>query len=108
MNIGVDIEETKRFSCNTYDNRKTFYKKIFTENEIIYCLSKVNPHLHFAVRFCAKEAAIKAMNNKKISFQDIEIKIIEGKPKIILPLGMKGDVSMSHTKNIAIATVIVF
>ncbi len=108
MNIGVDIEETKRFSCNTYDNRKTFYEKIFTENEIRYCLSKVNPHLHFAVRFCAKEAAIKAMNNQKISFQDIEIKIIDDKPKIILPLGIKGDVSMSHTQNIAIATVIIF
>ena len=108
MNIGVDIEETKRFLDNTYDNHKTFYEKIFTENEIRYCLSKVNPHLHFAVRFCAKEAAIKAMDNQKISLQDIEIKIIDDKPKIILPLGMKGDVSMSHTQNIAIATVIIF
>ena len=108
MKIGVDIEETKRFLDNTYDNRKTFYEKIFTEGEIKYCLSKVNSHLHFAVRFCAKEAAIKAMGNQKISFQDIEIKIINDKPKIILPLGIKGDVSMSHTKNIAIATVIVF
>ena len=108
MNVGVDIEETKRFSCNTYDNHKTFYEKIFTEGEIKYCLSKVNSHLHFAVRFCAKEAAIKAMNNQKIDLRDIEIKIIDNKPKIILPLGMKGDVSMSHTQNIAIATVIIF
>ena len=108
MNIGIDIEETERFSCNTYDNCKTFYKKIFTENEIRYCLSKVNPHLHFAVRFCAKEAAIKAIDDRKISLQDIEIKIEKNKPKIILPLGLKGNVSMSHTKNIAIATVIIF
>ena len=108
MNVGVDIEETKRFSTNTYNNHKTFYKKIFTENEIRYCLSKVNPHLHFAVRFCAKEAAIKAIDDRKISLQDIEIKIEKNKPKIILPLGLKGNVSMSHTKNIAIATVIIF
>ena len=106
--MGVDIEETKRFSTNTYNNHKTFYKKIFTENEIRYCLSKVNPHLHFAVRFCAKEAAIKAIDDRKISLQDIEIKIKKNKPKIILPLGLKGNVSMSHTKNIAIATVIIF
>ncbi len=104
----MDIEETKRFLDNTYDNRKTFYEKIFTKNEIKYCLSKVNSHLHFAVRFCAKEAAIKAMDNQKISLQDIEIKIVDDKPRIILPLGMKGDVSMSHTQNIAIATVIIF
>ena len=106
--MGVDIEETKRFSTNTYNNHKTFYKNIFTENEIRYCLSKVNPHLHFAVRFCAKEAAIKAIDDRKISLQDIEIKIEKNKPKIILPLGLKGNVSMSHTKNIAIATVIIF
>ena len=106
--MGVDIEETKRFSTNTYNNHKTFYKKIFTENEIRYCLSKVNPHLHFAVRFCAKEAAIKAIDDRKISLQDIEIKIEKNKQKIILPLGLKGNVSMSHTKNIAIATVIIF
>ena len=106
--MGVDIEETKRFSTNTYNNHKTFYKKIFTENEIRYCLRKVNPHLHFVVRFCAKEAAIKAIDDRKISLQDIEIKIEKNKPKIILPLGLKGNVSMSHTKNIAIATVIIF
>lgn len=106
LNIGVDIEETKRFSINSYDNHKTFYNKIFTENEIKFCLSKINSHLHFAVRFCAKEAAIKAMGNQKISLQDIEIKIEEDKPRIVLPLGMKGDVSMSHTKDIA--TVIIF
>lgn len=108
MNLGVDIEEVERFFLNTYENRKTFYEKIFTENEIKYCLSKVNSHLHFAVRFCAKEAAIKAMNKQKISLLDVEIKIEENKPKIILPFGMKGLVSMSHTKNVAIATVLIF
>lgn len=108
MNLGVDIEEIERFSWNTYENRKTFYEKIFTENEIKYCLSKVNPQLHFAVRFCAKEAAIKAMDRHKIKLLDIEIKIEENKPEIILPFGMKGLVSMSHTKNVAIATVLIF
>lgn len=108
MNLGVDIEEIDRFSKNKYEYRKTFYEKIFTPNEIKYCLSKVNPQLHFAVRFCAKEAAIKAMDKRKINLLDVEIKIEENKPKIILPFGMKGLVSMSHTKNMAIATVLIF
>ena len=108
MNLGVDIEEVERFSKNKYEDRKTFYKKNFTQNEIKYCLSKANPYLHFAVRFCAKEAAIKAMDGRKISLLDIEIKIIKNKPIIILPFKMKGIVSMSHTKNLAIATVLIF
>lgn len=108
MNLGVDIEEVERFSCNTYENRKTFYEKIFTENEIKYCLSKVNPQIHFAVRFCAKEAAIKAIDKQKINLLDIEVKIEEDKPKISLPFGLKGLVSMSHTKKMAVATVLIF
>jgi holo-[acyl-carrier protein] synthase len=108
LNLGVDIEEVERFSKNKYEDRKTFYEKIFTQNEIKYCLSKANPHLHFAVRFCAKEAAIKAMDKQKISLLDIEIKITENKPTITLPFEMKGIVSMSHTKNLAIATVLIF
>ena len=108
MNLGVDIEEVERFFKNKYEYRKTFYEKIFTQNEIKYCISKANPHLHFAVRFCAKEAAVKAMDKQKISLLDVEIKMEENKPEIILPFGMKGLVSMSHTKNMAIATVLIF
>jgi len=108
VNIGIDIEEIKRFTINTFENRRTFYEKIFTDNEIKYCLSKINSPSHFAVRFCAKEAAIKAMNNQKISLLGIEIGIENNKPVIKLPFNQKGVVSMSHSKNIAIATVLVF
>lgn len=105
--IGVDIEEISRFSKNKYDDKKSFYKKIFTTEEIKYCLSKSNPYEHFAVRFCAKEAAIKALDKKKTRLSDIEVKIKNEAPILVLPNGFKGLVSLSHTKKYAIAFVII-
>ena len=104
--IGVDIEEITRFSKISFKTRQSFYKRIFTKNEIKYCLSKSNPYPHFAVRFCAKEAAIKALKNKKIKFSDIEVSIKNDKPVLNLPDGKKSMVSLSHTKKYAMAFVI--
>lgn len=107
QSIGIDIEEIDRFAKNKFEEKKSFYKKIFTTDEIHYCLSKTNPYPHFTSRFCAKEAVVKALKNKKISFLDIEIKMEEEKPILELPNRVKGLVSLSHTKKYAIACVII-
>ena len=69
--IGADIEQIKRFSDVL--NNSYFLSKCFTQNEIKYCESKANPPQHFAARFAAKEALVKATNNKKIDFSDVEV-----------------------------------
>lgn len=104
--IGVDIEEVSRFTSNKYEKKKLFYAKIFTKQEIEYCLQKNNPYPHFAARFCAKEAALKALKNKKIKLSEIEIMVKNNEPILNLPNGQKGFVSISHTKKYAIAFVI--
>jgi len=106
MGIGVDIEEVTRFSNKKYEKNKLFYEKIFTKQEIKYCLSKIDPYPHFTARFCAKEAAIKALNNKKIKLTEIEIKIENEKPTLQLPKKISGMVSISHTEKYALAVVI--
>ena len=103
--IGVDIEDVSRFSSKKYEQKKSFYTKIFTNQEIDYCLKKRNPYPHFTARFCAKEAAIKALNNKKIRLSDIEIIVKNNRPILNLPKGRKGFVSLSHTEKYAIAFV---
>jgi len=107
MNIGVDIEEIENFSRNKYEEKKSFYEKIFLPNEIKYCLSKSNPYPHFTARFCAKEATKKALHNEKISFSDIEVRIKNKKPFLHLANKKKVMMSMAHTKNYAIAFVII-
>jgi len=107
LSIGIDIEEVTAFSNRKYEKKKSLYKKIFTPTEINYCLKKSNPYPHFTARFCVKEAAIKAMKNKRFKLTDIEIKIKRGKPILKLPNGERGIVSLSHTKKYATAVVIV-
>jgi len=103
--IGVDIEDVSRFSSKKYEQKKSFYTKIFTKQEIDYCLKKSNPYPHFTARFCAKEATIKALKNKKIKLFEIEITVKNNEPILNLPKARKGFISLSHTEKYAIAFV---
>jgi|TARA_B110000438_G_scaffold212726_1_gene204883 holo-[acyl-carrier protein] synthase len=105
--IGVDIEEISRFSKHEYKNKKKLYEKIFSIDEINYCLNKHDPYPHFTARFCAKEAVIKAIGNKKINLKDIEVVLVDSKPIIKSSHVKTCFVSLSHTKTHAIAFVIV-
>lgn len=112
MAIGVDIEDIERFKNKSQE----FLDRIFTKEEQKYCLSKVHPESHFAVRFCAKEAAIKALNSMGLEhprLSRIEVYHVKnGCPKLRLPdeyhyKNLKIDVSLSHDKTKAIAFVTV-
>ena len=106
FNIGIDIEDVKRFSNMPYEQKKSFYKKIFSDNEIKYCISKPNPYPHFAARFCAKEATIKAFDNKKLNMPEIEVEIKKSKPFLKLPFSHNASISLSHTEKFATAFVL--
>ena len=109
MSIGVDIEDISRFEDKTQD----FLDRIYTQNEQEYCLSKPNPASHFAVRFCAKEAVVKALNASGISHPRLsQIEVYHGEnkaPKIrFSESGYENltiEVSLSHDKTKAIAFV---
>ncbi len=116
FNVGVDCENISRFEGVKFKDKPRFYKKVFTAQEIKYCLSKRNPYPHFAVRFAAKEALIKALPSSiKLSLNQIEVSNNQkGKPHVKL---IKKDflfdaedirISLSHSKDLAIAFVIVF
>lgn len=111
MSIGVDIEDIKRFKGKS----KKFLERIYTKNELEYCLSKSCPESHLAVRFCAKEALIKALSplGVKISeYKKIEVyHDINQFPQIRLidenSQNLNFEVSLSHDKTKAIAFVTV-
>lgn len=109
MGVGVDIECVDRFK----EASNTFLNKIFTESELAYCFSKVNPAQHLAVRFAGKEAVIKALGSfgrNIVDFKKIEItRNTNGVPFVKLSdmddINVK--ISLSHCKNKAIAFVVI-
>lgn len=111
MQIGTDIEEIKRFEDKTLEKDEKFLMRVFTQNELEYCFSKANPAQHLCARFCAKEALIKALSDKKIPLNKIEVLNNEdGKPFITIIDNVnsgKFEVSLSHCKNYACATVVI-
>ncbi|HBQ20522.1 MAG: holo-[acyl-carrier-protein] synthase [Deltaproteobacteria bacterium GWA2_38_16] len=117
---GVDIVSIPRMHQSLKKQGDRFLKKIFTEKEIHYCQKKAAPSLHFAARFSAKEACLKALQtgfSQGMYFKDISIEVKSfGAPVLkltgsVLKRAKKMGanhffVSLSHEKNYAIASVI--
>jgi len=118
--LGIDIIEVERVA--TKISKETGFRElVFSKKEIDYCETKTDKFVHYAARFAAKEAFLKALGTGWLggtSFNEIEITNDDaGKPDLILlgatrkeliPLGaIKISVSLSHIKTIASAVVII-
>ena len=74
LGIGVDIIDNKRISKLV--NNKSFIKRTFGKNEIIFSKKTSNKTNYFAKRFAAKEAFAKSIGTgirNNLNFKDIEI-----------------------------------
>jgi len=107
LGIGIDIVEIQRFKEKPYKNNSNFYKKLFHESEIKYCLDHINSAQHFAAKFAIKESVIKSLN-KKIKFLNILIDYSNSKPIVTLidDSSYSFLVSVSHEKLHAVAVVL--
>lgn len=120
IGTGIDIVEVFRMRDAISKWGDNFLTKVFTGKEIKYSNSKRFAPQHFAARFAAKEAVVKAFGVARrypLNWTDIEIfNDSEGKPVILfsndaLKLKKRNRVSevvvsMSHSKNYAVASVI--
>jgi len=120
ISIGIDIIEVARIR-EVLLRTPRFADRVFTAAERQYCDSRgVVAAQHYAARFAAKEAALKALQTGwrgGISWQDVEISAREsGAPYLIFTgevltvfekfRATATHLSMSHTSEHAIAQVI--
>lgn len=117
--IGTDMIEVRRVG-QKLARTSGLKRKIFTSREIAYCESKRKSEEHFAARFAAKEAFLKAMGtgwSRGYRFNEIEIINTEsGKPEVVVhgkvkdfceQHGITGmHVSLSHIQDAAKAVVV--
>ncbi len=107
LGIGNDIIEVERIRHGMDRHGLRFLSKLFTTKEQDYCLKYKDPVPHFAGRFSAKEAIVKALGTgfgEHASWLDIEIlNDAHGKPWVCfanhLEKKLKGTlmmVSISH------------
>jgi len=120
ISIGIDIIEVSRVH-ETIARTPRFVERVFTDAERVYCESRgAAAAQHYAARFAAKEAALKALQtgwSGGISWQDIEVSAKESGAPVILFNGRARELfaasgataahlSIAHTSEHAIAEVI--
>ena len=116
IEVGVDIESIERFKKYDIEKDSDFLRSVFTEKELEYCFSHKQPAKHLTARFCGKEAFVKAVSDLDINLNFNQIEILNkgnGKPFLNLPdieilNKYEFKISLSHEKNYAVATVILF
>ena len=114
--VGVDIVEIDRIKLAISSWQNSFLKRVYTDSEIKEC-KNLAPRL--ASRFAAKEALIKALGaeTKGVSWRDIEITSNDSGAPLIQLYGKAQEkandigirdfaISLSHTKNLAVAFVV--
>ena len=119
IGTGIDIIEVERIAQRV-GRDSGFRELVFSQDEMNYCDSKTSRFEHYAARFAAKEAFLKAIGrgwDSGLSLHEIEVvNGPNGKPglrlsgqteKELAPLGIRFiHVSLSHLKTMATAVVI--
>ena len=117
---GIDLIETARVA-EKIARDIGFLEYVFSPNEIAYCESKTNKAEHYAARFAAKEALLKALGTGfpgGLTLNEIEVTSDDsGKPYInftgsskdvIESFGIgKIHLTLSHLKDIACAMIVI-
>jgi len=117
--LGTDLVDVERIAEKIVRS-EGFKELIFSAAEIDYCEAMTHRFEHYAARFAAKEAFFKALGTGWLSgmaFNQVQVKHnTDGKPALILCDETKATVaaigefnihvSLSHTKTMATATVI--
>ncbi|TWT95867.1 Holo-[acyl-carrier-protein] synthase [Botrimarina colliarenosi] len=77
LGIGADIIEVLRIAKMIERHGELFIGRVYTEHEIDYCASRKAATQHYAGRWAAKEAVLKALGTgwvRGISWRDVEVR----------------------------------
>jgi holo-[acyl-carrier protein] synthase len=120
IGLGLDATDIDRIAATIERYGERFLSRIFTAGEIAYCTRRREPAIHFAGRFAAKEAAMKALgtgHSMGVLWRDVEVVRRGGPPQLQLHGGaaarfaqMGGQrslVTITHSDDLALAQVLV-
>lgn len=119
LGIGTDLLDVARMAKELSEGGPGFREELFTPAEIAYCEARRYPARHFAARFAAKEALLKALPAAGVTarLRDVEVaRTDRDAPRLILHgalkeaarrLGVRNlHVTLSHTGQFATASVL--
>jgi holo-[acyl-carrier protein] synthase len=121
IGLGIDATDIPRIAATIERYGDRFIRRIFTEGEIAYCLRRRVPAIHFAGRFAAKEAAMKALgtgHTPEVLWRGVEVVRGGGPPRMLFHGGAlrhfeamgaaRSLLTITHSDTLAIAQVMLF
>jgi len=88
LGIGTEIVECLRIGRMIERHGELFLRRVYTDAEIRFCQSRKRSREHFAERWAAKEAVLKALGvpwHRDLSWTDIEVRPGgDGRPEVVL------------------------
>jgi holo-[acyl-carrier protein] synthase len=88
--IGIDLVPISRMRGVVERWQERFLARVFTPDEIAYCRARKDPVPHFAARFAAKEAGLKALGTGLrlgVSWLELEVRRERGGPPVLVLRG---------------------
>jgi holo-[acyl-carrier protein] synthase len=120
IGLGIDATDIPRIEATIERYGDRFIARVFTDGEIAYCRRRRRPGVHFAGRFAAKEAAMKALgtgHTQHVLWRDVEVVRHGGPPMLHLHNGaadrfaaIGGQTSLltiTHSETLAFAQVLI-
>lgn len=121
--IGVDIAEVDRIAASLEKFGDRFKTRNFSADEITYCDAKRHPPMHYAGRWAAKEAFLKAVGigiMRGIPMSSLSIMPAAGRTRPVLAVAKAAqsvlndrkviawDLNISHSRSVAVAAAVAF
>src|SRR2546430_3855788 len=97
--IGVDLVNIPRMRDVIDRWRDRFLQRVFTEAEIAYCRARRDPVPHFAARFAAKEAGLKALGTGLrlgVSWRELEVRRERGQAPTLVLSGRSRELGLAR------------
>ena len=120
IGLGLDATDIDRIAATIERYGDRFVHRIFTDDEVLYCRRRRVPAIHFAGRFAAKEAAMKALgtgHSHGVLWRDVEVVRRGGPPQLQLhggaarrfaAIGGRSSlVTITHSESLALAEVLI-
>jgi holo-[acyl-carrier protein] synthase len=121
IGLGIDLTEINRIEATLHRYGDRFVRRIFTSEEEAYCRRRRVPAIHFAGRFAAKEAAMKALgtgHSQGVAWRDVEVVRRGGPPQLrfhggaaarFAAMGARSSLlTITHTDTLAMAQAMLF
>jgi holo-[acyl-carrier protein] synthase len=119
IGLGLDATDIPRVAATLERYGDRFMRRVFTDNEIAYCTRRRAPAVHFAGRFAAKEAAMKALgtgHSQNVLWRDVEVVRRGGPPRLefhggaarrFAAIGARSSLlTITHSETLALAEVL--